>query len=82
MTGSNAANEKSLAQRRKLLEAELRKIAEQEKLEASKAVTEKSMSILNDVLPTFPIGKISKGQAKKVGQFLHEKGIEELLKKL
>jgi hypothetical protein len=82
MTASNPTNGKSLAQRRKQLEAELRRIAEQEKLEASKAVTDRSVSILNDVLPSFPIGKISKAQAKKLGQFLSEKGIEELLKKL
>jgi hypothetical protein len=82
MTGSNTENEKSLAQRRKQLETELRKIAEQEKLQAAKAVTDKSVSILKDVLPSFPIGKISKAQAKKLGQFLSEKGIEELLKKL
>lgn len=76
------SEKQSIAQQRKKLQAELDKLDELEKLESQKAVTEKSIAVVSEVFASFAIGKISKGQAKKLGQFLQQNGIEELLKKL
>ncbi|NJM50242.1 MAG: hypothetical protein HC843_04605 [Sphingomonadales bacterium] len=73
---------KTLAARKKELQAQLRDLENQEQLTAQKQITDKSLSILTDILPQYTIGKITKAQAKKLGEYLSKNGIEQLLQKM